>query len=121
MRAKQILDKSGANLQTLLDSLALIYGTKSITFGDGTILKWGILSATASIGANSTLQVTTVFPVQFPTQCDFFHALMTPASTTDFYGVTSLVSRAAANAVVTVRNGATAQACSGGIWIAIGR
>lgn len=119
--AKQIKTNAGVDLETRLTQLAIASGTNSLTFPDGTILKWGTVAGTSVISGNTSLTVTQVFPVAFPTQCDLFLAIMSPSVNTDFYGVTSLVAKSKTQAQFTVRNGASAQSCSGGLWVALGK
>ena len=122
IRSTQVFDVAkNATLDAILAALTIAASAKSLTFPDGTILKWGDTGAFASVGANAVATGTVVFPVQFPTACEFFHAILTPATSTDFYGVTSLVDKSATQARFTYKNGATAQVISGGIWIALGR
>lgn len=121
IQAHQITNAAGTDLETVLAAVAITGGSGSVTFPDGTILKWGTTGAYVGLGANSITTKSIVFAVAFPTSCDFFHAILTPATSTDFYGVTTLVSRTTTGASFTLRNGATAQNISSGVWFALGR
>jgi hypothetical protein len=117
----QIKNAAGVPLDTLIANMAISSSNNSITLPDGTILKYGTIGSSATIAANGVATLSVVFPAQFPTECDYFGAILTPAASTDFYGVTSLVSRTATGASFTVRNGATAQTVASGVWFAIGK
>lgn len=123
LRAIQVLLASGKNLETALGDLEVVYNAtdKSVTLPDGTVIKWGTIAATAQIAANAVSTITVVFPTPFETECEFFDALLQPAVSTDFYGITSLVAITKNQIQFTVRNGATAQAVAGGLWFAFGR
>lgn len=122
IQSLQVYDATrGKTLDDILEDLTFGSAAGSITLPDGTIIKWGATGAFGSIGANTTATLSFNFPVAFPTQCDFFHALLTPATTSDFYGVTSLVSKSKTQVQFAVRNGATAQTVASGIFIAIGK
>jgi len=122
IRSTQIFDQAkNSSLDAILTALTIGEGVNSLTFPDGTILRWGAIGSFASIGANTIATETFAFPTAFPVQCDFFHALLTPATSTDFYGITSLVNKAKNQVQFTVKNGATAQAITSGVWIAVGR
>lgn len=122
LRTTQIFDTAKSDsLDNILANLTPTTDAGSITLPGGTIIKWGNTGAFASIPANSTATETLVFGTPFPLVCEAFFALLTPASSTDFYGVTSLVSKSATQAQFTVRNGATAQAIASGVYVAIGK
>jgi hypothetical protein len=122
LRTTQIFDTAKAtSLDQILSDLTIGTAAGSITLPNGTIVKWGATGAYPSIGTNLSAVETLVFPVAFPTQCDFFTATLTPATSTDFYGMTSLVTKSASQVQFTARNGATAQAITGGVWFAIGQ
>lgn len=121
IQAHQVANAAGVDLETFLAGITITSGSGSITFPDGTILKWGTTGAYVGLGANSITTKSIVFAVAFPTSCDFFSAMLTPATSTDFYGVTTLVSHTNTTASFTVRNGGTAQNVSSGVWFALGR
>ena len=122
IQSSQIFDPTRvANLDAILAGLVFTTGTGSITLPGGTVIKWGALGAFGSIGANTSATLSFTFPVAFPDQCEFFHALLTPAVSTDFYGVTALVSKTKTQVQFTARNGGTAQAITAGYYIAIGK
>lgn len=122
INSKQVWDDNkGASLNQILAALTLSSGPGTITFPDGTIVKWGSTGAFGAISANTSANLAFNFPAEFPTQCDFFFALLTPAASTDFYGVTSLVSKSKTGVQFIARNGATAQSISGGVFVAIGK
>lgn len=122
VNSKQVKDTArNKTLDQILLDLLFTFATKSITFPDGTILKWGTTGAFGTIGANSSATETVTFPVAFPASCDYFHAVLTPNTTADFYGMTSIVSRTASQAQFTARNGATSQSIASGVWFAIGK
>jgi len=122
IQSLQVYDVArGKTLDDVLSELVFSSSAGSITLPDGTIIKWGATGSFSSIGANTSATLSFTFPVAFPTQCDFFHALLTPATTSDFYGVTSLVSKSKTGVQFTARNGATAQTITSGCFIAIGK
>ena len=121
LRLNQVLNSAGVSLETLLAGFPLTSSAGSITLPDGTILKYGTLASIANITANNYSTQTLIFPVAFPNSCEFFHALYTPNSSADFYGVNSLVSKSKTQVQYTVKNGGTAQGCSGGIYFAVGK
>lgn len=122
LKSTQIFDDNkGATLDLILAALTTTTGANSVILAGGTILKWGSIAAISPIAANSSTTITIAFPVPFPTGCEYFGAILTPAVTSDFYGVTSLVAKAKDQAQFTARNGATSQAISGGLWFALGK
>lgn len=121
LKAVQMLTAAGITVEAALAALGISTGTNSITLSDGTTIKWGTIAATSSISGGASATITVVFDEPFATSCDFFDALVQPAITTDFYGITSLVAKSKTQIQFTVRNGATAQIVSGGMWMAIGR
>ena len=122
LKSTQVFDDAkAASLDTILAALTPTTEAGSVVFPGGTILKWGSIPALASIPANTSSTETLVFPAPFPTACEYFGALVTPAITSDFYGVTSLATKSASQVQYTIRNGATAQTVTGGVWVAIGK
>jgi hypothetical protein len=99
---------------------SLASGSKSLTLPNGDIIKTGTIGASTNIAINGNLSVTITFAVPFPTACVFFDAKMTPGTTVDFYGMTSVISMTAAAVTFNVRNGATLQAITSGQWQALG-
>lgn len=121
LKSTQVFDDAkGKQLNQILADLTITAGSNSLTLPDGTIIKWGNTGAFASIPANSSATLAVAFPVAFPNKCDYFGVILTPGTTSDFYGVTSLVSKAKDQAQFVARNGATAQTVASGVWIAIG-
>lgn len=121
LTTEQIKRPSGTLLETFLASLTFTSGINSATLPDGTIFKWGTTGPIATIAANTTSTQTVTFPVAFPNSCDFFHCNFSPAISTDFYGLTSIVSQTMNSVSYTIRNGATAQGITNGFWFALGR
>lgn len=119
--ATQIKTIAGKTVEKALSDLANTKGSGQLTLSDGTVINYGILAPSAQIAANGVATITVVFDTEFPNSCDFFDALPTPALSTDFYGITSLVSVGKKQVQFTVRNGATAQALAGGLWFAFGK
>jgi hypothetical protein len=122
----QLVTAAGTDLETALANKLDVadfigsLGSGSLVLPNGDIIKIGTIASTASIGANGTLQVTVTFAAAFPNNCLYFNAVLTPAVSTDFYGLTSLVSLTKTAAVFIVKNGATAQAVASGKFFALG-
>jgi hypothetical protein len=95
-------------------------GAKSLTLPNGDIIKSGTLGASVNIASNGNLSVTVTFATPFPTACVFFDAKMTPNTTVDFYGMTSVISMTSTQVTFNVHNGATLQAIASGQWLAVG-
>ena len=122
VKSTQVFDEiKNKTLNLILQDLSIISTPGSITLPDGTIIKYGPTGSFASIPANSSAVETLVFAVPFPTSCDYFNANLIPTTSTDFYGMTSIVTQSKTQVQFTVRNGATAQALSGGFFMAIGK
>ena len=122
LKSTQVFDDNkAATLDIILTALTPTTTPGSVVLPGGTIIKWGSIPALASIPANTSATQTLVFPEAFPTACEFFTAIVTPGITSDFYGVTSLAAKSASQAQYTIRNGATAQTVTGGVWVAIGK
>ena len=122
VQSKQVFDSTFADtLDNILQSLKVNGTIGSFTLPNGVIVKVGTTGAFSSIGANAVDVETVTFPIEFPTSCDFFFAVLTPGTSTDFYGVTSIVSQSKTAVQFTVKNGATAQTVAGGYYIAIGK
>ena len=122
LRDSQVFVSSTAqDLATFIANNLNLTAAGSLQLPGGIIFKWGSIGALGSIGANANASVNINFSVPFPTSCDFIFAVFTPTTSLDFYGVTSLISKSTAAAQLNVRNGATAQGLSGGIYCAIGK
>jgi hypothetical protein len=119
LKATQVALASGDDLETALAS-KVSATTLTETLSGITEFKTGTIPSTATISANSTITVTVTFSEEFPNSCLYFNAVLTPAISTDFYGLVSIVSMTKTAVQFVVKNGATAQAVSSGKYFAVG-